>query len=259
MVVGDLDAKIAMATEMILASRRLVVFTGAGISTESGIPDFRGPGGIWTKFDPEDFTIQKFLRSEETRRKQWKILIEGGLFSNVRPNRAHLAIAELEEMDRLNCIITQNIDNLHQKAGNSPDRIFELHGNMQWVKCLDCDERYTVEHIREKLKSGVEVPECEMCHGILKPDVVFFGEMLPPEVLDAATAYSMHCDLFLVVGSSLVVQPAALMPAYAKDAGAKLIIVNIGETPFDSRADLLIEGKAGDVMSKMVERVREKT
>jgi len=130
---------------------------------------------------------------------------------------------------------------------------------MQWVKCLDCDERYTVEHIREKLKSGVEVPECEMCHGILKPDVVFFGEMLPPEVLDAATAYSMHCDLFLVVGSSLVVQPAALMPAYAKDAGAKLIIVNIGETPFDSRADLLIEGKAGDVMSKMVERVREKT
>jgi len=112
MVVGDLDAKIAMATEMILASRRLVVFTGAGISTESGIPDFRGPGGIWTKFDPEDFTIQKFLRSEETRRKQWKILIEGGLFSNFRPNRAHLAIAELEEMDRLNCIITQNIDNL---------------------------------------------------------------------------------------------------------------------------------------------------
>jgi len=256
---NDLGAKIAAAAEMILASRRLVVFTGAGISTESGIPDFRGPGGIWTRFDPDDFTIQKFLRSEETRRKQWKILIEGGLFSNVRPNRAHLAIAELEEIGKLNCIITQNIDNLHQKAGNSPDRIFELHGNMQWVKCLDCDERYTVEYIKKKLKSGIEVPECEMCHGILKPDVVFFGEMLPTEVLDAATAYSMHCDLFLVVGSSLVVQPAALMPAYAKEAGARLIIVNIGDTPYDSQADILIEGKAGDVMSKIVEKVREKT
>jgi len=126
-----------------------VVFTGAGISTESGIPDFRGPGGIWTKFDPDDFTIQKFLRSEETRRKQWKILSEGGLLSNIEPNRAHLAIAELEEMGRLDCIITQNIDNLHQKAGNSPDKIFELHGNMQWVKCLDCGERYQVEQIRE--------------------------------------------------------------------------------------------------------------
>ena len=256
MTADDLGAKIAAAAGMILVSKRLVVFTGAGISTESGIPDFRGPGGIWTRFDPDDFTIQKFLRNEETRRKQWKILIEEGLFSNVRPNRAHLAIAELEEMDRLDCVITQNIDNLHQKAGNSTDRIFELHGNMQWVRCLDCDERYPVEHIREKLKNGVEVPECEICQGILKPDVVFFGETLPPEVLDAATAYSMHCDLFLVVGSSLVVYPAALMPAYAKEAGARLIIVNIGETPYDSRADILIEGKAGDVMSKIVEKVR---
>ena len=255
---NDLSAKIEAAAEMILASERLVLFTGAGISTESGIPDFRGPGGIWTKFDPDDFTIQKFLKSEETRRKQWKILLEGGLLSSIKPNRAHLAIAELEEMGRLDCVITQNIDNLHQKAGNSPDIIFELHGNMQWVKCLDCGERYPVEHIKKKLKNGTEVPECEICHGILKPDVVFFGETLPPEVLDAATAHSMRCDLFLVVGSSLVVHPAAFMPAYAKEAGARLIIVNIGETPYDSSADILIEGKAGDVMSKIVEKVREK-
>jgi len=254
---NNAGAEIA-AAEMILASKRLVVFTGAGISTESGIPDFRGPGGIWTKFDPDDFTIQKFLKSEETRRKQWKILLEGGLLSSIKPNRAHLAIAELEEMDRLDCVITQNIDNLHQKAGNSPDRIFELHGNMQWVRCLDCGERYPVKHIKEKLKDGIEVPECEMCHGILKPDVVFFGETLPPEVLDAATVHSMRCDLFLVVGSSLVVHPAALMPAYAKEAGARLIIVNIGETPYDSSADMLIEGKAGDVMSGIVEKVRKK-
>ncbi len=257
MGVSDLDTKIAAAAGMILASKRLVVFTGAGISTESGIPDFRGPGGIWTRFDPDDFTIQKFLSSRETRRKQWKILIEGDLFSSVKPNRAHHAIAQLEDMGRLDCVITQNIDNLHQKAGNSPDKVFELHGNMQWIRCLDCDERYSVEQIRGILKEGVEVPECEKCHGILKPDVVFFGEMLPPDVLNAATNHSMRCDLFLVVGSSLVVHPASLMPAYAKDAGARLIIVNIGDTPYDSRADILIDGKAGEVMSKMVEKVRE--
>ena len=133
-----------------------------------------------------------------------------------------------------------------------------MHGNLQWVKCLNCDKRYTVQHIRGKLKKGIEIPECEVCQGILKPDVVFFGEALPPEVLDAATAYSMHCDLFLVVGSSLVVYPAALMPGYAKEAGAKLIIVNIGETPYDSRADIVIEEKAGDVMSKILEKIREK-
>jgi NAD-dependent deacetylase len=257
MTANNLDAKIAAAAEMILTSRRLVVFTGAGISTESGIPDFRGPGGIWTRFDPDDFTIQKFLKSEETRRKQWKILIGEGLFSRVKPNRAHCAIAELEVLGRLECVITQNIDNLHQEAGNSPDRIFELHGNMQWVKCLDCGMRYTVEHIKTRLEQGIEVPECERCQGILKPDVVFFGEALPPEVLDAATAYSMHCEMFLVVGSSLVVYPAALMPGYAKEAGAKLIIVNIGETPYDSRADIVIEEKAGDVMSRILETVRE--
>ena len=198
-----------------------------------------------------------FLSSRETRRKQWKILIEGDLFSSVKPNRAHHAIAQLEEMGRLDCVITQNIDNLHQKAGNSPDRVFELHGNMQWIRCPDCDERYTVEQIREILKGGVDVPECKKCGGTLKPDVVFFGEMLPPDVLNAATAHFLRCDLFLVVGSSLVVHPAALMPTYAKEAGARLIIVNIGDTPYDSRADILIEGKAGDVMSKMVEKVRE--
>ncbi len=257
MTVNDPDAKITAAAEMILKSKRLVVFTGAGISTESGIPDFRGPGGIWTRFDPDDFTIQKFLASIETRRKQWKILIEGDLFSDVIPNRAHYAIAELQEMGKLDCVITQNVDNLHQKAGNSPDRVFELHGSMQWIRCLGCGKRYTVEQVREILQQGVEVPECGECHGILKPDVVFFGEMLPPDVLSAATTRSMHCDLFLVVGSSLVVHPASLMPAYATEAGARLIIVNMGETPYDSSADILIEGKAGEVMSNIVEKVRE--
>ncbi len=257
MVNGNHKAEIA-AAEMILRSRKLVVFTGAGISTESGIPDFRGRNGIWTKFDPEDFTIQKFLESEEARRKQWKLLLDGGLLSNIKPNKAHLAIAELEDMGKLDCIITQNIDNLHQKAGNSADRIFELHGNMQWARCLDCGRRYPMEYIREKLRNGVDIPECETCHGILKPDVVFFGEMLPSEVLDAATEHAMHCDLFMVVGSSLVVYPAARMPEYARETGARLIIINIGETPYDSRADICIEGKAGDILSGIMEKVREK-
>ncbi len=254
---NNLEKKLSSVARMILASKRVVVFTGAGISTESGIPDFRGPEGIWTRFDPDEFTIQRFLKDKETRRKHWKILVEGGLFSSVEPNKAHLAVAKLEEIGRLDCVITQNIDNLHQKAGNLSERVFELHGNMQWIRCMECDTRYRAEQIRDVLKIGIEIPECEQCGGTLKPDAVFFGEMLPAEVLNAATAHSMRCDLFIVIGSSLVVHPAALMPAYAKDRGAKLVIINIGGTPYDSQADILIEEKAGDVMSKIVEKVME--
>ncbi|MDI6741730.1 MAG: Sir2 family NAD-dependent protein deacetylase, partial [Smithella sp.] len=137
----SMEEKIDKVAAMIAVSKRLVVFTGAGISTESGIPDFRGPDGLWTKVDPEDFTIDRFLRSGETRKKVWYYLVEGGLMANAQPNRAHMAIAELERMNKLSSIITQNIDNLHQRAGNHPQRVHELHGNMQWLVCLDCGER----------------------------------------------------------------------------------------------------------------------
>ena len=253
----DLSEKISAVADMIIDSKKVVVFTGAGVSTESGIPDFRSPGGIWSKFDPDDFTIQKFLSSPETRRKQWKILIEGGLIADAEPNQAHLAVVELEKLGKLTCVITQNIDNLHQKAGNSPEKVIELHGNMRWVRCLSCNRRYSPENVVKRLKEE-EVPDCENCHGILKPDVVFFGEALPEEALEGATHHSSSCDLLLVIGSSLVVYPAANMPMYAKGAGAKLVIINMSRTPYDSDADILINSSAGDATGKILEKVKEK-
>jgi len=239
-------------------AKRVVVFTGAGVSTESGIPDFRSPGGIWTKFDPEDFTIYKFLSNSETRRKQWRILVESGLLSKAEPNRAHLAIAELERMGKLDCVITQNIDNLHQKAGNSPDRVFELHGNMNRAKCLACGAVFPMGQALKQLENGDE-PECETCAGMLKPDVVFFGESLPAEVLYEATKRSKVCDLFIVIGSSLAVYPAAYMPAYAKEGGAKLVIINASTTSHDLQADILVNAGAGDVMEKVLMSLGEKS
>jgi len=253
-----LNTKIGMVSDMIIESRKLVVFTGAGVSTESGIPDFRSPGGIWSKFDPDDFTIEKFLYSPETREKQWRILVEGGIFTDAQPNQAHLSIAELEKLDKLDCVITQNVDNLHQKAGNSLEKVIELHGNMRWVECLGCNERYPVEDIVQRSKKGKEVPDCEKCHGILKPDVVFFGEALPEEALQKATYHSRNCDLLIAIGSSLAVFPAAYMPVYAKGAGAKLVIINIGDTSCDSSADIVINGKAGEVMGRILDKVRER-
>ncbi|MFA5323179.1 MAG: NAD-dependent deacylase [Smithella sp.] len=251
-----MEEKIKKTAEMIAASKRLVVFTGAGISTESGIPDFRGPDGLWTKVDPEDFTIDKFLRSGETRKKVWYYLVEGGLMANAQPNRAHMAIAELERMNKLSSIITQNIDNLHQRAGNNPQKVYELHGNMQWLVCLDCGKRYDLELMRRKHPSPEKFPTCEKCGGILKPAVVFFGETLPQVTLMSATREAQECDLLIVIGSSLVVYPAAYMPLYAKQSGAKIIIINMGDTGHDDIADVFINAPAGDVMAKIMEKLR---
>ncbi|MCK9230566.1 MAG: NAD-dependent deacylase [Syntrophales bacterium] len=251
----ELESRIVMIAEEILRSERIVAFTGAGISTESGIPDFRSPGGIWTRFDPEDFTIQRFLSSETSRKKQWKVLLEGGLFGVVEPNPAHLALARLEAFGKLDCIITQNIDNLHQLAGNRPDRVLELHGSLRQVRCLDCGRRFETERILQRLRAGVEIPDCEVCFGILKPDAVFFGESLPWDTMTAAIDHSRNCDLFIVIGSSLVVAPASHMPVHALDSGARLIIINVGDTSCDSRAHIRINGMAGSVMSRILERV----
>jgi len=252
------DEKIDHVAGMIAKAGNIVVFTGAGVSTESGIPDFRSPGGFWTKFDPEDFTIDKYRTSPETRRKQWRFLLSGDLFKDARPNAAHEAIADLERLGRLNCVITQNIDNLHQKAGNDPAKVFELHGNMQWIRCLECGERYPLREILRKNRGSEEVPVCARCAGILKPDVIFFGEALPEETLQEATRRASHCDLLIVVGSSLVVYPAAYMPLYAKQAGAGLVIINLSMTPADKVADVVIHASAGQVMGRIVTEVRQR-
>lgn len=253
--IGLLADKVA---NLILKAKRVVVFTGAGISTESGIPDFRSPGGIWDKYDPDDFTYEKFLSSPEARKKHWQLLGGGLLTSQAKPNAAHYAVAELYRLGKLDSVITQNVDNLHQRAGVSTEKVFELHGNMQWAVCLSCGRRYPFEQIKTRLDRGEEVPDCEACHGILKPNAVFFGEALPQDTLEAATASSYACDLFIVIGSSLVVYPAAYMPIYATRAGAKLAIINLSPTPMDKEATVLIRSKAGEVMTKIVGLVKQK-
>ena len=254
----DIDDLVDRVADLIVKAERAVVFTGAGISTESGIPDFRSPGGIWEKFDPDDFTYQKLMSSPESRKKWWRVFREREVTTEAEPNPAHLAIAELDKLGKLDCVITQNIDNLHQKAGVPDDKVFELHGNMKWTVCLSCGKRYPTEQIRARLEAGEEVPACESCQGILKPDIVLFGETLPEGVFEEATRHSTEADLFIVIGSTLIVYPAAYMPIYAVDSGAKLVIINLSSTPMDKQATVLIEAKAGETMSKVIQRLKEK-
>lgn len=254
----NLDSLADRVADLIINAKRVVVFTGAGISTESGIPDFRSPGGIWDRFDPDDFTYHKFVTDPEARRRQWQMLREGGLTTKAKPNPAHYAIAELDRLGKLDCVITQNVDNLHQKAGVADDKVFELHGNMQWAVCLNCGRRYPFDQIKVRLDEGEELPDCQACHGILKPDAVFFGESLPEKVLKEATFRSYNCNLFMVIGSTLIVYPAAYMPTYAVASGARLVIINLSPTPMDRQATVLIRAKAGEAMSRVLHRVREK-
>jgi len=253
----NLELLIEQFADLIVESNRIVVFTGAGVSTESGIPDFRSPDGIWTKYDPEDFTYQKYVSSKEARKKMYLMLEESGLLSGSKPNPAHHAIVELEKMGKLDCIITQNVDGLHQIAGNSEDKVFQLHGNMIWALCLSCRKRYPLGDIIDTIKQGADDSICEECGGILKPDGVFFGESLPHDVLREATKCSTECDLFIVIGSSLVVYPAAYMPTYAVNAGAKLVIINRDATHMDQSSHIRIHKSAGDTMSKAMEKVRK--
>ncbi len=256
MIARDAEEKILRTADMIRKARRVVVFTGAGVSTESGIPDFRSPGGLWSRFDPEDFTIERFLASPETRRKQWRFLIAGGFIAGAEPNAAHAAIAELEALGRLECVITQNIDDLHQKAGNDPARVYELHGSMRWIRCLACGQRTALEEILGRHRAADDPPACERCGGIMKPDVIFFGEALPEKTLQAAIGHADRCDLLIVVGSSLVVYPAAGIPFAAEQAGAKLVIVNLSPTPADPIADVVISASAAEVLPRIVAEVK---
>jgi len=255
----NLDQLIQEIADLIVGAKRIVVFTGAGVSTESGIPDFRSPGGIWTKYDPDEFTYQRFVGSHDVRKSHWKILEESGLVAGAEPNAAHYAIAELEKLGKLDAVITQNVDELHQKAGNSPDIVFQLHGNMSRVKCLGCGRMRSMDEVRKRVKQGEDVPYCEDCGGILKPDGVFFGEPLPEAVLSEASTRSQRCDLCIVIGSSLVVYPAAFMPRHALQSGAKLVIMNRGMTDLDSRSDVCVHATAGETMTRVMELVRKQS
>jgi NAD-dependent deacetylase len=250
---------IDQAAEWISHSRRVVVFGGAGLSTESGIPDFRSPGGVWDRYDPEDFYFQNFLSSEASREKYWQMSTEMyEPMKKAQPNAAHLAIAELEILGRLDCVITQNIDGLHHKAGNSEAKILELHGTALYVSCLSCKKRYDRDDIQERVRRGQKAPRCDSCGGLLKPATISFGQAMPERETEEAYRRSEACDLFIVVGSSLVVQPAASMPLIAKRSGARLVIINRDETPLDDLADLVIHAQAGSTMAAILAEAKRR-
>jgi NAD-dependent deacetylase len=253
----ETDLLIDKAADLIAGAGKVVVFTGAGVSTESGIPDFRSPGGIWSKYQPIMF--QDFMSSEEMRRESWRRAKETyHLFADVNPNPAHYAVVALERMGKLDCVITQNIDNLHQRAGSAPELVIELHGTATYVLCMNCGKRWTRAEIQGCLEAGVEIPSCDECGGILKSATISFGQSMPEKEMMEAHFRSEKAEVFIVIGSSLVVYPAAQLPLLAKQSGSKLIIINLADTAFDPYADVLIQGKAGEVMRKLVERVKNK-
>lgn len=245
------------AAELIVRASQVVVLTGAGISTESGIPDFRSPGGIWSKYDPSEFTYQNFVSNPEHRVRYWKMGLEiHAVLVAARPNAAHDAVFELERMGRLRSLITQNIDGLHQRAGTSPDRVIEIHGTALTVACLSCGDRMPREAVHARLRSGESDPPCNLCGGILKPATISFGQAMPERETQQAFAHAESCDLFVVIGSSLVVHPAAYLPVRAVESGAKLLIVNLEPTPCDRMATVLLRGKAGSAMTALLEAAR---
>jgi NAD-dependent deacetylase len=253
-----MDDRIRQVAEWIVNSKNIVVFVGAGLSTESGIPDFRSPGGVWEKYNPEDFYFQNFLSSESSREKYWQMATEMyDSMKDARPNAGHFAIAELEKLGKLDCLITQNIDGLHFKAGNSEGRVLELHGTAMHVTCLSCHKRYERDDIQVRLTKGDRAPRCDACKGFLKPATISFGQSMPERETAEAYKRSGACDLFVVIGSSLVVQPAAYMPVTAKRAGAKLVIINRDETACDELADIIVNGPAGPTMAAILGKVKE--
>ena len=232
--------------------RRAVVFTGAGISTESGIPDFRSPGGLWSKFQPIDF--RDFLRSEEMRIESWrrKIAVDETI-AVAEPNRGHRAIAHLVRQGTVSSVITQNIDGLHQRSGIPEERIIELHGNGTYAACLDCRRRFELGPIFQAFKLNNRAPICDGCGGLVKSATISFGQPMPIEAMRRAQQETEQCDLFLALGSSLVVYPAAGFPIVAKRGGAKLVIVNRDPTDLDSLADLVLNLEIGPTLGAVTE------
>jgi NAD-dependent deacetylase len=255
-----MNENVDKAARWIRKAQRLVVFVGAGLSTESGIPDFRSPGGVWDRYDPEDFNFQNFVKSRERREMYWRMATEMyESMKDAKPNAGHLAIAQLEGMGKLDCLITQNIDGLHFKAGNSKEKVLELHGTAMYVTCLSCNRLYERAGIQDRITRGETAPLCEKCGGLLKPATVSFGQSMPERETAEAYRRSEASDLFIAIGSSLTVQPAAMMPVVAKRGGAQLVIVNRDETACDHLADLLIRNQAGPTMAALVEALRKES
>ena len=244
MIARDLETAISGLRDLIEGAAAIVPFTGAGISTECGIPDFRSPGGLWTKNQPIPF--EAFLASAEMRDEAWRrrFAMEDG-FAKAKPGRGHRALSSLYRAGKVPALVTQNIDNLHQASGIAPDDVVELHGNTTYAICLECAQRYELSWVKQEFEAaGEHAPDCA-CGGYIKTATVSFGQAMPAEAMQRAEELTRGCDLFLAIGSSLVVWPAAGFPLLAKRSGARLVILNRDPTDFDVVADLVIRAEIG--------------
>jgi NAD-dependent deacetylase len=246
---GSSDEAIDRLRGIATDSDKIVAFSGAGLSAESGIPTYRGAGGLWSEYDPDKYAnINYFLRDPSY---YWRFFrdVRYPILKEAKPNEGHLALVEMERQGKCRSVITQNIDGLHSEAGQQ--QVIELHGNTQRFYCLDCSNAMTMNEAYQLLCRDLP-PTCS-CGGLIRPDVVFFGESLPSEALEEASRAALECDLFFVLGSSLVVQPAAQLPILAKQRGARLIIINIGATPLDDLADLVFDESASVILSQLTD------
>ncbi len=246
------EKEIEQLRSMIAESKRGVAFTGAGHSTESGIPDFRSPGGIWTKYKPIDF--RDFMASEEMRRESWRRKFASyAVIKKAPPNKGHLAVAKLVQQGKVSSVITQNIDGLFQRSGVPHEKVIELHGNTTYAACLDCGKRMELEDVRKVFENNETLPVCDQCNGIIKTATISFGQAMPVAEMQMAEKETLACDLFLMTGSSLIVYPAAGFPELAKRNGARLIILNRDPTPLDGIADLVLHKEIGPTLSAVVD------
>jgi NAD-dependent deacetylase len=247
MIASDLRSGIEMLGDIIAEARTIVPFTGAGISTECGIPDFRSPGGLWTRNRPIPFG--EFAASQDARDEAWRrrFAMEP-TFAAARPGRGHRALASLYKAGKVPSIVTQNIDNLHQASGFSAEHVVELHGNTTYARCIGCGKRFEIAWVKNRFDDTRMAPSCTVCGEPVKSATISFGQSMPEEEMRRATELSQHCDLFLVIGSSLVVWPAAGFPLMARNCGAKLVIINNEPTEQDGIADLVIRQDIGEVL-----------
>lgn len=251
----DLKERLNKALELIKGSSYITAFTGAGISTESGIPDFRSPGGVWERY--RIVTYQEFLTSSEARAYYWKMKKEfTEQLLRCQPNRAHIVLAELEKMGLLRSVITQNIDGLHHKAGNSPERIIELHGTNLYAHCIQCKKRWSMEEVIKTLERVNFEPKCDECNGLIKPSTIAFGEPMPEDEMKRALEEASRTDLMFMIGSSLQVEPAAGIVRFAYHRGAKLIFINKTETPYDYMASVYFREPASVVMDGLLNEIK---
>ncbi len=251
----DYAQRIELALGLLRGTGNVTAFTGAGISTESGISDFRSPGGVWDRY--RIVTYQEFIASEEKRKGYWRMKSE--LFKEMhgaRPNRAHKALACLEQMGKLRCLITQNIDGLHQDAGSSPDNVIELHGTNRTAYCLSCGLTWPIKEVQALLEKADYDPRCTACNGLVKPSTVSFGQSMPEESMRRSVECSQACEVFIMVGSSLQVEPAASIPPAAHNAGAALIFINRTQTPWDHIASVVFGEDAGVVLGDLEDALK---